>query len=437
MRSPYRRYGQKAKARDGQTGRKDRARFRSRTRNRAGHRDQARSEEGARLVINDLDLEPAEETCRAVGRPAARRVPVVGSVTDPAFGEQFVQAALDEYGRHRHHRQQRRLHLGQRRAEDDRRAVVRDDRRPPDRAVPDPARRRALPARRARRPRSPAATVVTRKVVNISSIAGLGGNAGQAGYASGKAGIVGLTKTLAKEWGRYNVTVEQPGVRPHQDPTHRDAGRRRQHDLDRGPRDQGRHQRATDGRDGGRDPARPRRHARPTPRTACTCCASRSRTTSAARSSSAAAACRSDRDRGQRRGAAVHGSDLTGHVAGVRRWPGTPRPLPLRPAGPGRPRVTLRGSSRDRCGRDAAGGELGVLGVAGRDEVDRDAARAQPGGGGARCSRRGGLGGYVGRQRRCPARADLDPTRTTRPPGARSTGSSAVVSSTALSVLAR
>jgi 3-oxoacyl-[acyl-carrier protein] reductase len=46
-----------------------------------------------------------------------------------------------------------------------------------------------------------------RSVVNISSVAGLGGNAGQAGYAAGKAGIVGLTKTVMKEWGRYNVTV--------------------------------------------------------------------------------------------------------------------------------------------------------------------------------------------------------------------------------------
>ena len=49
--------------------------------------------------------------------------------------------------------------------------------------------------------------VPCRKVVNISSIAGLGGNAGQANYAAAKAGIIGLTKALAKEWGRYNVTV--------------------------------------------------------------------------------------------------------------------------------------------------------------------------------------------------------------------------------------
>ena len=40
-----------------------------------------------------------------------------------------------------------------------------------------------------------------------ASIAGLGGNAGQINYAAAKAGILGVTKTLAKEGGRYNVTV--------------------------------------------------------------------------------------------------------------------------------------------------------------------------------------------------------------------------------------
>jgi 3-oxoacyl-[acyl-carrier protein] reductase len=52
---------------------------------------------------------------------------------------------------------------------------------------------------------------VMRKVVNITSISGLDGNPGQTGYASGKSAIVGLTKTLAKEWGRYNVTVNAVG----------------------------------------------------------------------------------------------------------------------------------------------------------------------------------------------------------------------------------
>jgi 3-oxoacyl-[acyl-carrier protein] reductase len=52
---------------------------------------------------------------------------------------------------------------------------------------------------------------VMRKVVNITSIAGTDGNAGQAAYSSGKAAILGLTKTMAKEWGRYNVNVNAVG----------------------------------------------------------------------------------------------------------------------------------------------------------------------------------------------------------------------------------
>lgn len=52
---------------------------------------------------------------------------------------------------------------------------------------------------------------ITRKVVNITSISGTDGNAGQAGYSSGKAAVVGLTKTMAKEWGRYQVTVNAVG----------------------------------------------------------------------------------------------------------------------------------------------------------------------------------------------------------------------------------
>jgi 3-oxoacyl-[acyl-carrier protein] reductase len=52
---------------------------------------------------------------------------------------------------------------------------------------------------------------VMRKVVNITSISGMDGIAGQAGYGSAKAGIIGLTKVMAKEWGRYNVNVNAVG----------------------------------------------------------------------------------------------------------------------------------------------------------------------------------------------------------------------------------
>jgi 3-oxoacyl-[acyl-carrier protein] reductase len=48
---------------------------------------------------------------------------------------------------------------------------------------------------------------VFRKIVNVSSISGTMGNPGQANYASGKAAVVGLTKTLAKEWGQFKINV--------------------------------------------------------------------------------------------------------------------------------------------------------------------------------------------------------------------------------------
>ena len=46
-----------------------------------------------------------------------------------------------------------------------------------------------------------------RKIVNVSSTSGTFGNPGQANYSAGKAGVVGLTKTLAKEWGQFKVNV--------------------------------------------------------------------------------------------------------------------------------------------------------------------------------------------------------------------------------------
>lgn len=48
---------------------------------------------------------------------------------------------------------------------------------------------------------------VFRKIVNVSSTSGIMGNPGQANYGSGKAGVVGLTKVLAKEWGQFKINV--------------------------------------------------------------------------------------------------------------------------------------------------------------------------------------------------------------------------------------
>ena len=61
---------------------------------------------------------------------------------------------------------------------------------------------------------SKSGTIKTRSIINVSSTSGTTGNAGQANYAASKAGIIGLTKTVAKEWARFNVTCNAvaPGV---------------------------------------------------------------------------------------------------------------------------------------------------------------------------------------------------------------------------------
>src|SRR5262249_25017147 len=48
---------------------------------------------------------------------------------------------------------------------------------------------------------------VQRKIINVSSTSGVAGNPGQVNYSAGKMGIVGVTKTMAKEWGRFNINV--------------------------------------------------------------------------------------------------------------------------------------------------------------------------------------------------------------------------------------
>ena len=162
--------------------------------------------EGARVVINDLDAEPASETLRAITDAGGQAVALVGSVTDADFGERFVQLAVDTYGG---------LDIIvnnagytwdsviQKMTDDQWDSILDVHLKAPFRIL-----RAAQPVISALAKREATQGGAScRKVVNISSIAGLGGNAGQANYAAAKAGIDGLTKTLAKEWGRYNVTV--------------------------------------------------------------------------------------------------------------------------------------------------------------------------------------------------------------------------------------
>ncbi len=162
--------------------------------------------EGAKVVVNDLDPVPAAETVAAIEAAGSEALAVVGDVTAKDFGERFVKAALDRWGR---------IDIIVNNAGYPWDGVVQkvsDEQWYAMMDVHASAPFRVLRAaaeyfKTAAKAEKERGEVVQRKVVNISSIAGVNGNPGQIAYAAGKAAIVGMTKTLAKEWGRYNINV--------------------------------------------------------------------------------------------------------------------------------------------------------------------------------------------------------------------------------------
>jgi 3-oxoacyl-[acyl-carrier protein] reductase len=162
---------------------------------------------GASVVVNDLDKDVAEQTAADITASGGRATVCAGSVTYADFADRFVDTAVSEFGG---------LHIIINNAGYTWDNVVQkmtdqqwDDILDVHLKAPFRILRAAQPVISAavRAERAAGGPRVTRKVVNISSIAGTGGNAGQINYSSAKAGVTGLTKTMAKEWGRYDVTV--------------------------------------------------------------------------------------------------------------------------------------------------------------------------------------------------------------------------------------
>ena len=163
--------------------------------------------EGALVVVSDLDPAPAEETAAAIRNAGGKAIVVAGDVTDPAFPAQLVKATLDAFGD---------IDIIVNNAGYTWDAVIQNMTDKQWYAMIDvhttaPFRilREASNFIRDAAKKEQAATgrAKARKVVNVSSVSGVYGNAGQVNYSTAKAGITGLTKTLAKEWGRYNVQV--------------------------------------------------------------------------------------------------------------------------------------------------------------------------------------------------------------------------------------
>jgi 3-oxoacyl-[acyl-carrier protein] reductase len=165
---------------------------------------------GAAVMVNDLDEAPARETESAIRAAGGRAACLPGDITAPAFPQQLVDAALAAFGAIDiivNNAGYTWDNVIQKTSDEQFQAMLDIHITAPFRilraasaTLRETAKREAAEGRR-----------VMRKVVNITSIAGTDGNPGQAGYSSGKAGVLGLTRTLAKEWGRYNVNVNAVG----------------------------------------------------------------------------------------------------------------------------------------------------------------------------------------------------------------------------------
>ena len=161
------------------------------------------SEHGAKVLINDLDGDVAEQTGSEINGDT---LVYAGDLTQPGVPDELVQKVIDEWGKvdilvnnagytldapiHKMSDEwfQRMLDIH---------SIV------PFRMCRAVAPHMREPAKQERE----AGTEVFRKIVNVSSISGTMGNAGQANYSSGKSAVVGLTKTLAKEWGQFKINV--------------------------------------------------------------------------------------------------------------------------------------------------------------------------------------------------------------------------------------
>lgn len=163
--------------------------------------------EGAAVVVSDLDAAPAEETAAAIKNAGGKAIVVAGDVTDVAFPKQIIQGTLDSFGA---------IDIIVNNAGYTWDAVIQNMTDKQWQAILDvhvtaPFRilREASQYIRdaAKKEQAANGRANPRKIINVSSVSGVYGNAGQANYSTAKAGITGLTKTLAKEWGRYNVQV--------------------------------------------------------------------------------------------------------------------------------------------------------------------------------------------------------------------------------------
>lgn len=164
------------------------------------------AEHGASVVVNDLNEDPAQEVVEEIKKMGGQAIACAGSVADIEFPDKIMKATSDAFGK---------LDILvnnagftwdsviQNMTDEQWYAIIDCHLTAPFRLI-----RAATPLMREVAKKEMAeGKLQQRKIINISSTSGVAGNPGQVNYSAAKLGIVGLTKTMAKEWGRFGINV--------------------------------------------------------------------------------------------------------------------------------------------------------------------------------------------------------------------------------------
>jgi 3-oxoacyl-[acyl-carrier protein] reductase len=160
-------------------------------------------QQGAKVLINDLDADVAEQTSSEID---GETIVFGGDLTQPGVPDQLVQRVIDEWGtvdilvNNAGYTLDAPIH---KMTDEWFLRMIEIHSIVPFRMCRAVAPHMREPAKKER----DEGREVFRKIVNVSSISGTMGNAGQANYSSGKSAVIGLTKTLAKEWGQFKINV--------------------------------------------------------------------------------------------------------------------------------------------------------------------------------------------------------------------------------------
>ena len=161
------------------------------------------AEHGARVLINDLDADVAEQAASEI---AGETSVFGGDLTKEGVPDQLVQKAVDEFGQLDiivNNAGYTRDGVAHKMTDEQFQAMLDIHTVVPFRICRAAAPFMREPAKQEREE----GREVFRKIVNVSSVSGMHGNAGQVNYSAAKLGVVGLTKTLAKEWGQFKINV--------------------------------------------------------------------------------------------------------------------------------------------------------------------------------------------------------------------------------------